>query len=137
MSDPITRKEQYYAKMAGEDVNIPKPITREEQYLAQIAKNGGSGGGGSGGGSGTFVLTVNPETFALNMTWQEIYDALAAGKVGVLINSFMQTETSASVSIIYYADSFADSYVVGGIFGGGVANAAAYAESPNDYPVLD
>ena len=45
MSDPITRKEQYYAKIAGEDVDIPEPITREEQYLARIAENGGGGGG--------------------------------------------------------------------------------------------
>lgn len=39
MSDPITRKEQYYAKMAGEDVNIPAPITREEQFLSAAAGN--------------------------------------------------------------------------------------------------
>lgn len=46
-SEPITRKEQYLAKIAGQDVEIPsKPLTREEAYLDAIAK-GGSGGGGT------------------------------------------------------------------------------------------
>ncbi len=77
MSDPITRKEQYYAKMAGEDVNIPEPITREEQYLARIAENGGGGGGGSD----SSVLVVHFVDGALDKTWQEIHDAFVSGKV--------------------------------------------------------
>lgn len=41
---PITREERYLAKIAGEDVDIPpEPITRTEQYLAAIAENGGGG----------------------------------------------------------------------------------------------
>lgn len=47
-SKPITRKEQYLAKAAGQDVEIPaKPITREEEYLDAIAKKPGGGGGTS------------------------------------------------------------------------------------------
>lgn len=42
MSKPLTRKEQYYANIAGEGVEIPaKPITREEAYLQRIAEGGG------------------------------------------------------------------------------------------------
>ncbi len=42
MSKPLTRKEQYYANIAGEGVEIPaKPITREEAYLEKIAQGGG------------------------------------------------------------------------------------------------
>lgn len=41
---PITRKEQYLAKAAGDNsVNVPDPITREEQYLNAIAQGGGGG----------------------------------------------------------------------------------------------
>ena len=41
MSD-ILRREQYLAKIAGDDVEVPEyPITREEQYLARIAEGGG------------------------------------------------------------------------------------------------
>lgn len=45
-SEPITRKEQYLAKAAGQAVEIPaEPITREEAYLEVIANAGGGGGG--------------------------------------------------------------------------------------------
>ena len=36
--DPITRKEMFLAKAAGQDVTLPEPITREEKYLAAIAE---------------------------------------------------------------------------------------------------
>lgn len=45
---PLSRKESYLAKIAGEDVTIPdEPESRTEQYLAYIAENGGGGGGGT------------------------------------------------------------------------------------------
>lgn len=49
MSDlePITRREQFLAAIAGEDVTPPDPITREEVYLQAILNNGGGGGGGT------------------------------------------------------------------------------------------
>lgn len=51
---PITDKEKFLAKAAGQDVgNLPEAITREEQYLEAIMQriqtieeNGGGGGGG-------------------------------------------------------------------------------------------
>lgn len=43
-TNPITRKERYLAKIAGQSVTIPAyPITREESYLDAIAKNGSGG----------------------------------------------------------------------------------------------
>lgn len=45
---PFSRKEQYLAKIAGEDTEIPeKPFSREEMYLDAIAQGGGGGGGTS------------------------------------------------------------------------------------------
>ena len=45
-NNPITRTEQYLAKIAGQNVPVPDyPITREESYLDYIAKHGGGGGG--------------------------------------------------------------------------------------------
>lgn len=42
---PFSRKEQYLAKIAGEDVEIPEePFSREEMYLEAIAEGGGGGG---------------------------------------------------------------------------------------------
>lgn len=45
--EPITRREQYLAAIAGEGETVPdKPLTREEAYLQAILDNGGGGGGG-------------------------------------------------------------------------------------------
>lgn len=44
---PITRKEMFLAKAAGQDVETPEPITREEIFLSKI-------GGGSGLGDKYF-----------------------------------------------------------------------------------
>ena len=61
---PETREELYLAKIAGEDVVIPdKPITRTEQYLSAIVENGGGGGGGG------------VEVEALSVTQNDTYTA--------------------------------------------------------------
>ena len=39
---PITRKEMFLAKAAGQDVKTPEPITREEMFLNRISGGGGS-----------------------------------------------------------------------------------------------
>ena len=41
---PLTRKEFFMAKAAGQTVPDLEPITREEYFLNQIAENGGGGG---------------------------------------------------------------------------------------------
>ena len=41
---PITRKEMFLAKAAGQNIETPEPITREEMFLSKIS--GGAGGGG-------------------------------------------------------------------------------------------
>lgn len=40
--DPVTRKEMFLAKAAGQNVTTPVPITREEMFLEKIAENGGA-----------------------------------------------------------------------------------------------
>ena len=39
---PITRKEMFLAKAAGQDVETPTPITREEMFLSKISGGGAS-----------------------------------------------------------------------------------------------
>ena len=41
---PLTRKEFFMAKAAGQTVPDLEPITREEYFLNQIAESGGGGG---------------------------------------------------------------------------------------------
>ena len=45
--NPITRKEIFMAKAAGEKVPDITPVTREEIFLSRIAGGGGSSGGGA------------------------------------------------------------------------------------------
>ena len=39
---PQTRREQFFAKAAGEAATVPTPVTREEMYLNAIAEGAGS-----------------------------------------------------------------------------------------------
>lgn len=74
---PNSRIDNFLAKIAGDpDANeAMEPRSPEEYYLDQIAKNGGSGGG-------VLVVGVDMQTFTLDKTWQEIYDA----NLAVMVN---------------------------------------------------
>lgn len=55
---PLTRLEQFLAKIAGVTGDAPQPMTRMEQYLSMIAESGGSGGGYDGAP----YRTLKPQT---------------------------------------------------------------------------
>lgn len=46
--------------------------------------NAGQSSGGGGSGGGVLVVGVDMTTHALDKTWQEIYDAMAAGQIAVI-----------------------------------------------------
>lgn len=72
-SEPITRKEQYLAKAAGQAVEIPEePITREEAYLDAIAKGSGGGGGTSDYPQLTNKPQINGNTLVGNKTASQL-----------------------------------------------------------------
>ena len=84
---PFTRAEAYLAQIAqntggdgsaegiGNTYNdYGTPLTRAEALLATIMENT-AGGGGGGSGGGVLVCHVDTQTYALDHTWQEIYDA--------------------------------------------------------------
>ena len=75
---PLTRKEFFMAKAAGQTVPDLEPITREEYFLNQIAETGGGGGGGS---SKFYELTQDPDTqtFTLHATYNEVNADLSTG----------------------------------------------------------
>ena len=62
--EPITRKETFMAKAAGQDVPTLEPITREEWFLQQIA----NAVEGAGGGSVVNVEGATPEIDAAENT---------------------------------------------------------------------
>lgn len=63
--EPITRKEQFLAKAAGQAVDVPEPVTREEIFLQQIAD-------AAGGGSQTSTLLWRPTVDGEgNLSWKQ------------------------------------------------------------------
>lgn len=104
--NPITRKEHFLAKAAGESVNTPEPVTREEMYLDAIAS--GSGGGG-GGADNRFFVTLTPTAAdysgTMDKTPAEIDEAWKSGK-----SIWFETVTPKGTPAIPLAgrDAFAD-----------------------------
>lgn len=96
---PITREERYLAKIAGEDVDIPPaPITRTEQYLAAIVE----GGGGveveslSATENGTYTAEEGKAYSPVNVNVPNSYAAGDEGKV--VSNGALVAQTSDSVT---------------------------------------
>lgn len=87
-----------------------------------------SGGGGS---SDHFICTVDAETDALDKTWQEITDALGDNKTVIaILNTYAWVVAGTS------SDPEFGAYYVA-VFNNGQATDFFYAESADDYPVLD
>lgn len=68
---PITRKEQFYARIAGDEGQVLAPITRTEHFLQRIIEAGGGGGGGGA------VSSVNGKTGAVVLTASDVGAAAA------------------------------------------------------------
>ena len=97
---PLTREEKYLAKIAGEDVDVPPyPIPRTEQYLAAILENGG-------GGAEVEALTVTqndtytaPEGKAYSPVTVNVPNTYAAGDEGKVVSSGeLVSQSSSSVT---------------------------------------
>lgn len=113
-NEPITRKEQYLAKAAGQDVEIPaKPITREEEYLDAIAKKPGGGGGTSDYSQLENKPQINGVTLTGNKSASDLSLASANDLAGKTNTSVVGTvESSATASKAYAANAY---LVLGGV----------------------
>ena len=76
---PITRKEFFMAKAAGDSVPEMSPITREEYFLNRIAENGGGGGG-------VIYVSRDLESGEINATFNELLQHFNNGEF-VLTNN--------------------------------------------------
>ena len=114
---PITRKETFLAKAAGQEVATPAPVTREEVFLDAIAKGGGSGGGG--------MMVVNVINGVCDKTAGEIWAAIQSGPVCV-------KELDEAVTIVYGFTSAAYDSETGYDFS--FDGVAVHADTAADYP---
>lgn len=134
-NNPMTRKEIYLAKMAGEDVSVPEPMTREETYLKKIAENGGSGGGGQEG-SGNLIITFDDDTGVCDTKWSDIRNALADGKIVIYIYIETQSGTTIAMqSIIGAVTHMSSKYQI--YIGDDTSTIFAECATEDGYPVME
>lgn len=126
---PLTRKEFFMAKAAGQTVPDLEPITREEYFLNQIAE---SGGGGGGGGVTIVPATASSDTGMITSSMKagELYNAVGNG---VVYLSISEEDYEALYGII-------EAHIVEGRYSFAVAShggmvAVLNASSSNEYPV--
>lgn len=106
LPEPASRKEQFLAKAAGENVELPTPASREELYLNAIAEGGGGGGTTYTAGDG---ITITDDTISVDlaqatgdstkkvMSQNAVTEALATAGDSVYLNG--------NKSAIYIGDS--------------------------------
>lgn len=103
--------------------------TKSETYSKSEVNNLiESSGGGSGDGNSLIVkVTINNYILTLTSTWQEIYDAVAAGKTVVLdMNPYYPNILCLQMVGIVESDYMVEFH-----------NMVTVATSPNGYPSLD
>ena len=93
-----------------------------------LAGDSGSGGGSSGGG--VLVVTVDNQTWTLDKTWQEIYDAASTSAV-VLVYEQNEAKGQATLATVQ-AEGFGAYYVA--YFMDNGQRASYYTTSANGYP---
>ena len=128
---PVLRK--LGKKMTGDDIAGTNLVTVVDDIAEKYT--GSSGGSGGDGCDCTLVVTAQTSSNAITLdkTWQEIYDALAAGK-RVVINDVDNTMVEQTgVDTAYFDDGENIYYVVGYV--NTAASTASYkCATPSDYP---
>lgn len=92
----------------------------------------------------TVVLHVDQETWALDKTWQEIYNALASGKICIIVLPSQDGAIKLAFIVTVYPTTYegVEYYAANGAidYGDGtmtVVNGFALTTSPDGYPIVD
>lgn len=95
-------------------------------------------------GGGTVVVHVDEETWTLDKTWQELWNALASGKICIVVMPSMNGDAKLAFITTVYPDTHegVSYYVVNAMLdqGGGymiLVGWFAVATSPDGYPIVD
>ena len=119
---PNNRKEHWYQAIIDGSTDL-EPNKRSEYWYKEIMESKG------GGGSSNYVILEDNDT--LGMTWQEISDALSAGKVIIINKEYVPLKVSkvTDEDEVYGVWVYFDTI--------GTENEDYIALSPNDYPFYD
>lgn len=105
---PLTRKEFFMAKAAGQTVPDLEPITREEYFLNQIAENGG--GGGSSDPYAGYDVVIKGEPGIDETVWSLIKgsyeDASTLYEAGKPLNAFVYQIGDLNDILSYVSSSY-------------------------------
>ena len=131
------REDEYYEALAAK-LGIPAsaiprtPVWRNEEELAALVQLFTNTQGSSGGG--VLEITIDSDTGALNKTWQEIHDAIASGKLCIL----MDLVDGVNVGAHMVTDAYMSVPPGGSDIEYNVAtvNTFATTDSANGYPVM-
>ena len=93
--EPVAPLEKMFAKMAGDDIDLPTPTNALEYQVKRVAENGVSGGG-----SGALIVHID-DRYTLDKTWQEIFDYSASGPVLLVLDD----AESKTILQLYFAQN--------------------------------
>jgi hypothetical protein len=105
---PITRTENFLARIAGNDGKVLEPITREEHFLQRIIDNGSSGG------ADAFEISFidDGSSVGRNKSWDELKAYLDSGKKNIVAWYTYEQDNSAHTVPIPVKEIY---YGVGGV----------------------
>ena len=142
--DVLTVVEGEWAK-AALPAELPSVTGDDDGDVLTVVEGEWAPAAPGGAGSDFFTVIYDSETGMLNMTWQEVYDALAAGKVGKCLLDFTSTGWPLVQWLIIGAqhDENHNNYAITGPAttnqGQGLEMTyfSAYSDTANDYLELD
>ena len=131
---PLTRKEFFMAKAAGQTVPDIEPITREEYFLNQIAESGGGGGGGGVVCDLTSEIIEDAPVITATMTAGELWSAIQNGS-SLLFHFESESESTEMFTPLQMAGFDQNGYTFS--INVGVQPFVLAAGNADDYPSSD
>lgn len=93
---------------------------------------------GGGGGGGVIMAQIDGQTGAMNMTWQELHDAMLGGNLVYAVNHYTETGYDAAALFLLYEVVIEEGHYIVSLIDPGESHKEIGEASggANDYPVF-